>query len=221
MLVWHLNQTSTGTSEEFKDATDNGNDGRGGGGTDVGYNSARIPHITDGQIGNGQHLKGPTTTGTGEGTGDIIYRNSLDGMPSRDFTIELWVADITNVPSGGNAALYNDLVSVCYDAGSTNGQWQNHISLWQSANVKMKIRTSFFVSTTNPGHPVQDDNPASFTNWNHIVAVYNQKDADGTQGNSQLYINGELVKDQNRSGGLNRDIPVSYTHLTLPTICSV
>ena len=33
--------------------------------------------------------------------------------------------------------------------------------------------------------------------------MYNQKDADGTQGNSQLYINGELVKDQNRSGGLN------------------
>ena len=94
--VWHLNQTSTGTTGEFKDATSNGNDGRGGGGTDVGFNSARIPHITDGQIGKGQHLKGPTTTGTGEGTGDIIYRNSLDGMPSRDFTIELWVADITN-----------------------------------------------------------------------------------------------------------------------------
>ncbi|MDC0387783.1 DUF2341 domain-containing protein [Nitrosopumilus sp.] len=215
VLVWHLNQTSTGTSEEFKDSTSNGNNGRGGGGTDVGYNSVRIPHITDGQIGNGQHLKGPTTTGTGEGTGDIIYRNSLDGMPSRDFTIELWVADITNVPSGGNAALYNDLVSVCYDAGSTNGQWQNHISLWQSANVKMKIRTSFFVSTTNPGHPVQDDNPASFTNWNHIVAVYNQKDADGTQGNSQLYINGELVKDQNRSGGLNRDIQTDNLRMVL------
>jgi len=204
VLVWHLNQTSTGTDSEFKDATSNGNDGRGGGGTDVGYDSQRIPHITDGQIGYGQHLKGPTTTGTGEGTGDIIYRNSLDGMPSRDFTIELWTADITNVPSGGNTALYNDLVSVCYDAGRTSGQWQNHISLWQSANVKMKIRTDFFVSTTNPGHPVQDDNTAAFTNWNHIVAVYNQKDADGTQGNSQLYINGVLVKDENRSGGLNR-----------------
>jgi hypothetical protein len=216
VVVWHLNQTSTGTTGEFKDATGNGNNGRGGGGTDVGYNSARIPHITDGQIGKGQHLKGPTTTGTGEGTGDIIYRNSLDGMPSRDFTIELWVADITNVPSGGNAALYNDLVSVCYDHPSnTNGQWSNHISLWQSANVKMKIRTSFFVSTVNPGHPVQDDNPAAFTNWNHIVAVYNQKDVDGTQGNSQLYINGELVKDQNRSGGLNRHIQTDNLRMVL------
>ncbi|MEO2202061.1 MAG: DUF2341 domain-containing protein [Nitrosopumilus sp.] len=215
VVVWHLNQTSTGTSYEFKDSTSNGNDGRGGGGGDVGHDSQRIPHLTDGQIGKGQHLKGPTTTGNGEGTGDIIYRNSLDGMPSRDFTIELWTADITNVPSGGNAALYNDLVSVCYDAGSTNNQWQNHISLWQSANVKMKIRTNFFVSTANPGHPVQDDNPAAFTNWNHIVAVYNQKDADGTQGNSQLYINGVLVKDENRSGGLNRNIQTDNLRMVL------
>jgi len=215
VVVWHLNQTSTGTSSEFKDATSNGNDGRGGGGGDVGYNSQRIPHITDGQIGKGQHLKGPTTTSNAEGTGDIVYRNSLDGMPSRDFTIELWVADITNVPSGGNTALYNDLVSVCYDAGSTKSQWQNHISLWQSANVKMKIRTDFFVSTATPGHPVQDDNPAAFTNWNHIVAVYNQKDADGTQGNSQLYINGVLVKDENRSGGLNRNIQTDNLRMVL------
>ena len=215
VVVWHLNQTSTGASGEFKDSTSNGNDGRGGGGTDVGYDSRRIPHVTDGQIGNGQHLKGPTTTGTGEGTGDIIYRSSLDGMPSRDFTIELWTADITNVPSGGNAALYNDLVSVCYDAGSTKSQWQNHISLWRAENVKMKIRTSFFVSTSSPGHPVQDDNPAAFTNWNHIVAVYNQKDADGTQGNSQLYINGVLVKDENSSGGLNRETQTDKLRMVL------
>ena len=216
VVVWHLDQTSTGVSGEFKDSTSNGNDGRGGGGTDVGYNSARIPHITDGQIGNGQHLKGPTTTGSGEGTGDIIYRNSLDGMPSRDFTIELWVGDIVNVPSGGNVALYNDMVSVCYDHPSdVNSKWSNHISLWRAENVKMKIRTSFFVSTTSPGHPVQDDNPAAFTNWNHIVAVYNQKDADGTAGNSQLYINGELVKDENRSGGLNRATQTDNLRLVL------
>ena len=215
VVVWHLNQTSTGASGEFKDSTSNGNDGRGGGGTDVGYDSRRIPHVTDGQIGNGQHLKGPTTTGNGEGTGDIIYRNSLDGMPSRDFTIELWTGDITNVPSGGKVELYNDLVSVCYDSGSTKSQWQNHISLWRAENVKMKIRTSFFVSTSSPGHPVQDDNPAAFTNWNHIVAVYNQKDADGTQGNSQLYINGVLVKDENRSGGLNRHIQTDNLRMVL------
>ena len=205
VVVWHLNQTSTGTSQEFKDATSNGNNGRGGGGGTVGYAAGRIPHLTDGQIGNGQELKGPTlaTTGTGEGSGDIIYRHDLSGMPARDFTIELWVGDITNVPSGGNAALYNDMLSICHEHNNLNGVWQNHISLWQAANVKMKIKTNFFVSTSNPGHPVQDDNSAAFTDWNHIVAVYNQKDADGTAGKSQLYINGELVKDQNRSGSLN------------------
>ena len=205
VVVWHLNQTSTGTSQEFKDATSNGNNGRGGGGGTVGYAAGRIPHLTDGQIGNGQELKGPTlaTTGTGEGSGDIIYRHDLSGMPARDFTIELWVGDITNVPAGGNTALYNDMVSICHEHNNLNGVWQNHISLWQAANVKMKIKTNFFVSTSNPGHPVQDDNPAAFTDWNHIVAVYNQKDADGTAGKSQLYINGELVKDQNRSGSLN------------------
>jgi len=222
VVVWHLNQTSDGTAGEFSDATGNGNDGRGGGGTDVGHNAARIPHITDGQIGKGQDLKGPTTTSSAEGTGDIIYRNSLDGMPSRDFTIELWTGDITNVPAGGKVELYNDLVSVCYDGGSTSKQFQNHISLWRAENVKMKIRTSFFVSTANQspasyadGHPVQDDNPAAFTNWNHIVAVYNQKDADGTQGNSQLYINGVLVKDENSSGHLNRHIQTDNLRMVL------
>ena len=215
VVVWHLNQTSTGTSFEFKDATDNGNDGRGGGGADVGHSMARIPHLTNGQIGHGQQLKGPTTTSSNEGSGDFIYRNSLNGMPSRDFTIELWVGDIVNVPSGGNVALYNDMVSVCYDAGSTNNQYSNHISLWRAENVKMKIRTSFFVSTASPGHPVQDNNPAAFTNWNHIVAVYNQKDADGTAGNSQLYINGVLVKDENRSGNLNRAIQTDKLRLVL------
>ena len=108
VLVWHLNQTSTGAVGEFVDATGNGNDGRGGGGAKVGYNAARIPHLTDGQIGNGQQFKGPTTTGSGEGTGDIIWTNSLiQGMPSRDVTIELWVGDITNSPGGNN---YNDMV---------------------------------------------------------------------------------------------------------------
>ena len=223
VLVWHLNQTSTGASGEFKDSTSNGNDGKGGGGSDVGYDSGRIPHITDGQIGYGQNLKGPTTTSTADGNGDFIYINSLDEMPSRDFTIELWTGDITNVPSGGVVSQYNDLVSVCYDASSTNGQWQNHISLWRAENVKMKIRGDFFVSTDNQppgasysdGHPVQDDNPAAFTNWNHIVAVYNQKDADGTQGNSQLYINGVLVKDENRSGGLNRETQTDKLRMVL------
>ena len=216
VLVWHLNQTSTGTAGEFVDATGNGNDGRGGGGTKVGYSAGRIPHETTGQIGDGQELKGPTTTGNGEGTGDMIWtHNNIQGMPSRDFTIELWVGDVVNGPNLNNH-LYNDIVSFCTThTNDANNKWSNHINLWRAGNVKMKAVNQFYVSTVDPGHPVDDDNPSAFTNWNHIVAVYNQKDADGTQGNSQLYINGELVKDQNRSGGLNHVIKTSDLRMVL------
>ena len=72
-----------------------------------------------------------------------------------------------HVVSGGNAALYNDMVSICHEHNNLNGVWQNHISLWQAANVKMKIKTNFFVSTANPGHPVQDDNPNQAKNTYH------------------------------------------------------
>ena len=217
VLVWHLNQTSTGTVGEFRDSTSNGNDGRGGGGTKVQYIAGRIPHDTEGQIGNGQELKGPTTTGSGEGSGDIIWtHNNIQGMPSRDFTIGLWVGDITNTPSGGNDSLHNDIVSFCTThTDDANNKWSNHLNLWRSGNVKMKVYNEFYVSTSNPGHPVDDNNPAAFTNWNHIVAVYNTRDADGTSGKSQLYINGELVKDQNRSGGLNHPIKTSDLRMAL------
>jgi len=211
-----LNQTSTGAVGEFVDATGNGNDGRGGGGTKVGHSDARIPHDTDGQIGAGQWLKGPTTTNKNEGTGDMIWtHDKIQEMPSRDFTIELWVGDVVNGPNLNNH-LYNDIVSFCTThTNDANNKWSNHINLWRAGNVNMKILTEFYVSTVDPGHPVDDDNPAAFTNWNHIVAVYNQKDADGTQGNSQLYINGELVKDQNRSGGLNHVIKTSDLRMVL------
>ena len=217
VLVWHLNQTSDGTAGEFSDATGNGNDGRGGGGTKVGYSAGRIPHDTDGQIGAGQELKGPTTIGSGEGTGDIIWTNSvIQGMPSRDVTIELWVGDIVNGPDNENNWLYNDLVSFCTThTNDANNKWSNHLNLWRSGNVKMQAVTDLYVSTTDPGHPVDNNNPASFTNWNHIVAVYNLKDADGTQGNSQLYINGVLVKEENESGHLNRVIQTSDLRMVL------
>ena len=217
VLVWHLNQTSDGTAGEFTDATGNGNDGRGGCGTKVGYSAGRIPHDTDGQIGAGQELKGPTTIGSGEGTGDMIWTNSvIKGMPSRDVTIELWVGDIVNGPDNENNWLYNDLVSFCTThTTDANNKWSNHLNLWRSGNVKMQAVTDLYVSTTDPGHPVDNNNPASFTNWNHIVAVYNLKDADGTQGNSQLYINGVLVKEENRSGHLNRVIQTSDLRMVL------
>ena len=197
VLVWHLNQTSTGTVGEFVDATGNGNDGRGGGGNKVGYNSARIPHLTDGQIGNGQQFKGPTTTGSGEGTGDIIWTHGLiQGMPSRDVTIELWVGDINNSPGGGNN--YNDMVGFCTThTTNLNNNWSNHLVLWKAKDLTMAARGQHYVS--NVGINVEGNNAASFTNWNHIVAVYNMKDADGTVGASNLYVNGVLAASQTKS----------------------
>jgi len=218
VLVWHLNQTSTGTVGEFRDATSNGNDGRGGGGTKVGYAAGRIPHDTTGQIGNGQELKGPTTTGFQvEGSGDFIWtHDKIEGMPERDVTIELWVGDVVNGPNNANNYKYNELVGFCTTHNSNGAdKWSNHVSLMRAGNVKMKVHNEFYVSTSNPGHPVDNDNPASFTDWNHVVAVYNTRDADGTSGKSQLYINGELVKDQNRSGGLNHPIKTSDLRMAL------
>ena len=218
VLVWHLNQTSTGTVGEFRDSTSNGNDGRGGGGTKVQYVAGRIPHDTEGQIGNGQELKGPTTTNFQvEGSGDFIWtHDKIEGMPERDITIELWVGDVVNGPDNANNYKYNELVGFC-TTHTNNGvdKWSNHLNLMRAGNVKMKVHNEFYVSTSNPGHPVDDDNPASFTDWNHIVAVYNTRDADGTSGKSQLYINGELVKDQNRSGGLNHPIKTSDLRMAL------
>jgi len=197
VLVWHLNQTSTGTVGEFHDSTSNGNDGRGGGGNKVGYNAARIPHLTDGQIGNGQEFKGPTTTGSGEGTGDMIWTHSLiQGMPSRDVTIELWVGDITNSP--GTGSNYNDMVGFCTThTTQLKNQWSNHLVLWKAKDITMAAKRQHYVS--NVGINVEGNNAASFTNWNHIVAVYNMKDADGTVGASNLYVNGVLAASQTKS----------------------
>ena len=197
VLVWHLNQTSTGTVGEFRDSTSNGNDGRGGGGNKVGYNAARIPHPTDGQIGSGQEFKGPTTSGGGEGTGDMIWTHGvIQGMPSRDVTIELWVGDITNSP--GDGSNYNDMVSFCTThTNQLNNKWSNHLVLWKAKDITMAAKRQHYVS--NAGINVEGNNAASFTNWNHIVAVYNMKDADGTVGASNLYVNGVLAESQTKS----------------------
>ena len=197
VLVWHLNQTSTGTVGEFRDSTSNGNDGRGGGGNKVGYNAVRIPHLTDGQIGNGQEFKGPTTTGSGEGTGDMIWTHGvIQGMPSRDVTIELWVGDITNSPGAGSN--YNDMVGFCTThTTNLNNNWSNHLVLWKAKDITMAAKRQHYVSSA--GINVEGNNAASFTNWNHIVAVYNMKDADGTVGASNLYVNGVLAASQTKS----------------------
>jgi hypothetical protein len=58
----------------------------------------------------------------------------------------------------------------------------------------MKVRTDYFVSSHKS---VEGDNSASYTNWNHIVAVYNLN--QNGQGASKLYINGEQAASSSRS----------------------
>ena len=205
-MILHMNQSATGSKSEglFSDVTDNGNDATAGGdGRQIPYNSNREPIRNEGQIGYGQKFRGPTTTGSGQGSGEFLWVHNVNNWPSRDATIELWVGDITASP--GTGVDYNDMFSYCKKSTSSSNIWENHWSLWQAKKVKMKVQTHFYVSTT-AGPNVENDNPASFTDWNHIMAVYNLKDADGTTGKSQLYINGELYREENRSGGQSHTI---------------
>ena len=69
-----------------------------------------------------------------------------------------------------------------------NNNWSNHLVLWKAKDLTMAAKRQHYVS--NVGINVEGNNAASFTNWNHIVAVYNMKDADGTVGASNLYVMG-------------------------------
>ena len=127
----------------------------------------------------------------------MIWTHSLiQGMPSRDVTIELWVGDITNSP--GTGSNYNDMVGFCTThTNNLNNNWSNHLVLWKAKDITMAAKRQHYVS--NVGINVEGNNAASFTNWNHIVAVYNMKDADGTVGASNLYVNGVLAASQTKS----------------------
>ena len=203
-MVLHMNQSATGSKSIglFSDVTDNTNDATAGGdGVQVSYNSGREPVRSEGQIGYGQHFRGPQQTGSNQGSGEFLWVHNVNNWPSRDATIELWVGDLTASP--GNGSDRNDLFSYCKASNSSSAVWENHWSLWQAKKVKMKVKTQFYVSSSAN---VESDNTASFTDWNHIMAVYNLKDADGTTGSSKLYINGELIMSSSRSASLNHVI---------------
>jgi len=192
-LVWHLNQDSDGTVDDFTDSSGNENHGTSGGtGKQVHQNNRETSQVA-GQIGFGQKFAGANIRNTNvvEGKGDYIWINEVGSWPTGDATIELWVADITASP--GTGVNYNDMFSYCIDA-TNSGPMSNHWNLWQTKKVKLKVRTHFYVSSANS---VEGDNPDSSTDWNHLVAVYNL-DENG-QGPSRLYINGDQVSAGSRS----------------------
>ena len=81
-LVYHLNQTSTGTQNEFYDVSDNGNDGTGGGEGTKTNDSDRIPTRVEGKIGYGQSFDGPTQpVFKNDGSGDFIFTDNVNNWP--------------------------------------------------------------------------------------------------------------------------------------------
>jgi hypothetical protein len=183
--VLHLNQTATGDVDEFVDVTGNENHGTTGGTGKITHKTSRETTQATGQIGFGQVFGGPTTTGSGQGNGDYIWIDEVGSWPTGDATIELWIGDVTPTPGGGNIHLHNDMFSYCVDKVNAHNKWSNHWSLWTAEKVKMKVKTNFFVSSQED---VSDDNAASFTNWHHIMAVYNL--SENGSGESTLYIDG-------------------------------
>ena len=192
--VFHLNQTATGDVDEFTDVTGNDNDGTTGGTGRITHQNSRETTQVSGQIGYGQQFAGSTVHSTAktQGGGDYIWVDEVGSWPTGDLTMELWVGDVEGSPGTGNN--YNDMISYCVENSNANGKWSNHLSLWQAKKVKMKVRTDFFVSSAQS---VEGNNSDSFTNWNHIMAVYNL--AENGSGPSKLYVNGDLIMSSSRS----------------------
>jgi hypothetical protein len=193
-LVWHLNQDSDGTVDDFADSSGNENHGTSGGTGKQAHDDSRETSQVAGQIGHGQKFAGAnirSASSNAEGAGDYIWINEVGSWPTGDATIELWVGDITASPGAG--ANYNDQFSYCINA-SNDSTKENHWNIWRTKKVKMKVRTDFFVSSSKS---VEGDNSASYTNWNHLVAVYNLN--QNGQGASKLYINGEQAASSSRS----------------------
>ena len=92
-LVWHLNQDSDGTVDDFADSSGNENHGTSGGTGKQAHQNSRETSQVAGQIGFGQKFAGANIRNTNqvEGAGDYIWINEVGSWPTGDATIELWV----------------------------------------------------------------------------------------------------------------------------------
>ena len=167
-LVLHLNQTSTGTENEFYDVSDNGNDGTGGGEGDKTNDSNRIPTRAEGKIGYGQSFDGPTKRNTQDGTGDFIWIDSVNNWTTNmDVTTEFWI----NVDSD------HDDVDMMDVYGYRGGGQNNELTLFKVESLNLHTR----------GGPLLDSTvDAATSDWTHIVAVYDS-------GAPKIYQDGVLV----------------------------
>ena len=183
-LVYHLNQTSTGTVDEFTDVSDTGNDGTGGGTGDMTQDEDRRPTQVEGKIGYGQRFGGPTNSnGNGnDGTGDYIWSQDVSEWPGNnagtsdnDTTVEFWAKIDDDHSDEGNMDFFG------YHASGNH----NEFALFKVASLNLIAKGSLLDS----------DVDATTSDWTYLMIVY---DPGGT---SKIYQDGELAEQVDGTSG--------------------
>ena len=182
-LVYHLNQTSTGTENEFYDVSDNGNDGTGGGEGTKTNDSDRIPTRVEGKIGYGQSFDGPTQPGfKKDGSGDFIFTDNVNNWPGNsgstsdnDTTVEFWA----KVESG-----QSDIEKMDFFGYSASGN-DNEFVLFKVNSLNPSAR----------GNSFDSDVDAATSDWTHLMIVYNPG------GIYKIYQNGTLAEESSGAVG--------------------
>jgi hypothetical protein len=193
-LVYHLNQTSSGTLNEFVDASGTGNDGTGGGEGTKAYDENRTPTRVDGKIGYGQSFDGPTQPGfRSDGSGDFIFTDNVNDWPGNsgsisdnDSTVEFWA----KVESG-----QTNIDKMDFFGYSASGN-DNEFVLFKIDSINAGVRNNAFDS----------DVDAATSDWTHLMIVYNPggiykiyqdgtlaEESSGTIGNKGQRANGDFV----------------------------
>ena len=141
--VWHLGETGTGVAGEYKDSTQNNNDGQGGGG-----NTNGVPSTATGKIGNAQDFES-------SGTADYINVGSGSSLEIiGSITIEAWVR------VEGYSGTWNMIVSRQLGTGSGDGYL---------LALRNDGRAYMMVDSTN----VNRAGISTGSTWYHVVGVAN------------------------------------------------
>ena len=180
-LVYHLNQTSTGTQNEFYDVSDNANDGTGGGEGDITNDTNRIPTRVEGKIGYGQSFDGPTN-----GSGDFIFVQDANNWPGKDggnssgednnTTVEFWAKVEDNHGDEDNMDFF----------GYRGGGQDNNFALFKVASLNLIVRHNSLFNS---------DVDATTSDWTHLMVVYNPG------GSSKIYQDGVLAQEVSGTSG--------------------
>jgi len=181
-LVYHLNQSSTGTVDEFTDVSDTGNDGTGGGTGAMTQDENRRPTQVEAKIGYGQSFDGPTEDATSDGTGDYIWSQDVSEWPGNnastsdnDTTVEFWAKIDDDHSDEGDMDFFG------YHASGND----NEFALFKVASLNLMTKGSLFNS----------DVDATTSDWTYLMIVY---DPGGT---SKIYQDGELAEQVDGTSG--------------------